>query len=114
MSKSPIGTLRAVGLAEGISYVLLLGVAMPLKYLAGMPLAVRIVGMIHGILFIVFCGVLYRVFTEIGWSKTKTAGVFVASLVPFGTIAIDPMLRREDERRAAGQPVAPVVPVADE
>jgi hypothetical protein len=46
--------LRKISLAEGISYLLLLGIAMPLKYWAGLPLAVKIVGSIHGALFVVF------------------------------------------------------------
>ena len=52
LRRSSIGRLRAVALAEGISFLVLLGVAMPLKYLADMPLAVRIAGWLHGLLFI--------------------------------------------------------------
>ncbi|HET7817818.1 MAG TPA: DUF3817 domain-containing protein, partial [Bacteroidia bacterium] len=44
-----------VGLAEGLSFIILLAIAMPLKYFAGIPAAVRIVGMLHGLLFIAFC-----------------------------------------------------------
>ena len=55
--------LRLVALLEGASFLVLLFVAMPLKYLAGMPLAVRIAGSIHGALFIAFVVALYR---EIG------------------------------------------------
>ena len=50
--KSPLNRLRVVAFWEGVSFLVLLGVAMPLKYLAGWPLAVRVVGMAHGILFI--------------------------------------------------------------
>ncbi|MSP17466.1 MAG: DUF3817 domain-containing protein, partial [Myxococcales bacterium] len=46
--RTPIGRLRVVAFAEGCSFLLLLGVAMPLKYLAGLPLAVRLVGSLHG------------------------------------------------------------------
>ena len=52
--------LRMVGLTEAVSYMLLVGVAMPLKYIWGQPQAVRVVGMIHGILFILFCVALVR------------------------------------------------------
>ena len=48
MTHTPIGRLRLVGIAEGISFLILLGIAMPLKYVWGQPLAVRIVGLIHG------------------------------------------------------------------
>ena len=53
-----MGRLRAVGMVEAVSFLLLLGVAMPLKYFAGMPLAVKIAGWIHGLLFIAFGRVL--------------------------------------------------------
>jgi integral membrane protein len=52
--------LRHAALAEAVSYLLLLGVAMPLKYLAGQPRAVSIVGMIHGVLFLVLCWALLQ------------------------------------------------------
>ena len=52
MSSSVIRQLRIIGLIEGVSFLVLLGIAMPLKYLAGMPRAVSAVGMAHGVLFI--------------------------------------------------------------
>ena len=59
--------LRKISLAEGISYLLLLGIAMPLKYWAGLPLAVKIVGSIHGALFVVFCAALLRALVAARW-----------------------------------------------
>ena len=64
MLRSPIGRLRAVGLAEGVSFLLLLGVAMPLKYAAGYPQAVRIVGWVHGLFFMGYCWTLFETATE--------------------------------------------------
>ena len=55
---NPIPLLRAAGLAEAVSFLVLLGVAMPLKYLAGMPQAVKVVGWAHGLLFMGFCAAL--------------------------------------------------------
>jgi integral membrane protein len=95
MLKSPIGRLRAIGLSEGLSFLVLLGVAMPLKYLADLPLAVRIVGWIHGVLFIAYCWVLFEVATDRGWSWTKKAKLFVAALLPFGPFVMDKGLRAE-------------------
>jgi integral membrane protein len=95
MLSSAIGRLRVVGLLEGASYLLLLGVAMPLKYLGGMPMAVRIAGMAHGILFIAFCFALLAALVEHRWSLKRSAGCFVASLLPFGTFVIDGRLQRE-------------------
>ena len=97
MLNTPIGRLRAIGMIEGISFLLLLFVAMPLKYLAGQPLAVRIVGMAHGILFLVFCLALFQAMVEHRWSLRKAAGPFIASLIPFGPFIIDKKLKTEDE-----------------
>ena len=52
--------LRLVALLEGSSFLALLFIAMPLKYLAGLPLAVRIMGSVHGLLFLMFMAALYR------------------------------------------------------
>ena len=61
-------TLRLVALLEGCSFVLLLAVAMPLKYAFDLPQAVRVVGMGHGVLFILFCLVTLRVSAAQGWA----------------------------------------------
>jgi integral membrane protein len=53
--KSALGRLRIVAFLEGVSYLVLLGIAMPLKYIAGIPQAVRVVGMAHGVLFVLVC-----------------------------------------------------------
>ena len=102
MGATPIGRLRFVGIVEGISYLVLLGVAMPLKYLAGMPLAVRWVGWAHGLLFVLFCLALLGAMRAHRWSLARAAWVFVAALVPFGTCAIDGRLRREDAESGRG------------
>jgi integral membrane protein len=105
MLETRIGQLRAAGLIEGASYLVLLGIAMPLKYMAGMPLAVKIVGWVHGVLFIAFCVALARAANQSRWGFFRTAGVFVAALVPFGTFAIDAWLKRQTE--PAGSAAAP-------
>jgi integral membrane protein len=97
---SPIGRLRAVALVEGVSFLILLGVAMPLKYLADMPLAVRIAGWIHGLLFIAVLYLLMRAAAELGWSRRQVAVVVIAALLPFGPFVIDRRLARMD--RAGG------------
>ena len=94
---SPIRRMRLVAFWEGISFILLLGVAMPLKYFADLPIAVRIVGAIHGGLFLLFCGVLLQTMLAVRWSIARAGVVFASSLVPFGTFVIDKSLRREDE-----------------
>jgi integral membrane protein len=87
--------LRAIAFIEGCSYLALLGIAMPLKYFAGLPLAVRIVGALHGGLFILFCVALAHVMLAARWPLLRGALVFGSSLIPFGTFLIDARLRRE-------------------
>jgi integral membrane protein len=86
---------RWVALLEGLSFVLLLFVAMPLKYWAGLPLAVRIVGSVHGLLFVAFLGALFRVALERDWPARRWGLALLSSLVPFGTFVFDRSLRRE-------------------
>jgi len=76
-------------LIEAVSFILLVGIAMPLKYIWHMPLAVKIVGMAHGILFVVFCGALARVMLVSKWPLSRGALVFLAALFPFGPFLID-------------------------
>jgi integral membrane protein len=106
--KTPIGRLRAIGLIEGASYLVLLGIAMPLKYLAGVPMAVKVVGWMHGVLFILFCAALAQVFFTARWSVVRAGGVFIAALLPFGTFVIDGRLKREDEALRGAEASPPV------
>ena len=92
---SALRRFRHVALAEGVSYLVLLFVAMPLKYWAGLPLAVRVVGGLHGALFVVFVVALLHAASERGWPILRTATAFVSSLVPFATFVFDRSLRRE-------------------
>jgi integral membrane protein len=94
---TPIGRLRVVAFVEGCSYLLLVGVAMPLKYLAGLPLAVTVVGAAHGALFILFCVALAHAMLVARWSLLRAGIVFASSLVPFGTFFVDGWLKRADE-----------------
>jgi integral membrane protein len=99
MLKSPIGRLRLIGMLEGISFILLLGIAMPLKYLAGKPEAVSVVGMAHGILFTLFCLALLQAMNAEDWTVRKALKPFLAALLPFGPFLIDRELRAEEARR---------------
>lgn len=80
---------RKVAYAEGVSFLLLLGIAMPLKYVWGMPEAVKAVGWVHGILFIVYCYFLWQLYLEAGWGLKRVALGFVAALLPFGPFVFD-------------------------
>jgi integral membrane protein len=71
---------------------------MPLKYLAGMPFAVRVTGLAHGLLFVVFIAAATHVAMTERWDARRILGALVASLIPFGTFVLDRRLR-EDRRR---------------
>ncbi len=96
MTRTPIGRLRLVGLLEGTSYLLLLGVAMPLKYWAGLPIAVKVMGSVHGLLFVAFCAALLHALIASRLTFWRAVVVFLSSLVPFGTYLVDPSLRRQE------------------
>ena len=70
---------------EGYSYLILLFIAMPLKYAFGFPLAVKIAGMAHGVLFIAFLALLVMAWRDAKWAFTENIIFFIASLIPFGT-----------------------------
>ncbi len=93
LMKNSVSFLRSVGLLEAVSYLVLLGIAMPLKYVWGMPLPVRIVGSVHGALFVLFCFALWRVLMDTTWPLSRAALVFVASLIPFVPFFIDRRMR---------------------
>lgn len=104
MFNSPIGRLRLIGMIEGLSYLLLLGVAMPLKYMADMPQAVSIVGQAHGILFCVFGVALLNAHMDCEWTLKRSALLFIAAILPFGPFVADGGLKREQAERAQAQP----------
>lgn len=74
---------------EGISLLLLLFVAMPLKYFFDLPQYVRVIGMIHGILFIGYMMIATMLKTEESWNNKKFFEVCIASIIPFGTFYIE-------------------------
>jgi integral membrane protein len=87
--ENPVRMLRAIGLAEACSFLILVGVAMPLKYFAGQPGAVKVFGWLHGLLFMVFCGALLRTTVIARWPLPRAALIFVAALLPFGPFVVD-------------------------
>jgi integral membrane protein len=94
----PMKLFRAVSLIEGLSWLLLLFIAMPLKYGLGRPEAVAILGRAHGVLFVLFILALGWVAAEGTWKLSQLARAFVASLIPFGAFWLEWTLRREEQR----------------
>ena len=96
MGDSKIARLRLVGLFEGLSFLILLFIAMPLKYMAGEPMAVKIAGMAHGILFVLFIAALYDNWNTHRWSL-KFAGLSIfCSIIPFGPFWLDKKLKEKE------------------
>ncbi|HYW12876.1 MAG TPA: DUF3817 domain-containing protein [Longimicrobium sp.] len=94
MLSNPLTRLRLIGMLEGASFLVLLGIAMPLKYLAGQPQMVRIVGSAHGLLFVLFVAVVLEVSVRMRWPLRRVVAALVASVVPFGPFVFDAHLRR--------------------
>lgn len=84
-----VSRLRLLGRLEGLSFLVLVFVAMPIKYVGGNPIAVKVFGPIHGILFL---GYVFDVLVQQGeqrWPRTTTALALVASLLPFGPFLVE-------------------------
>ena len=80
---------RIIGWLEGISYILLLFVGVPLKYLGGNPSAVKALGLPHGILFILYVVLAFSVSIDFGWPKKRFFQALVSALLPLGTFYFD-------------------------
>ena len=87
--------LYAIGLAEGTSFLVLLLIAMPLKYGANQPEAVRIVGPIHGGLFLLYVGLVLLAALLSRWKWTRVLLGLISSVVPLGPFFFDASVKRE-------------------
>ena len=95
MERRVLQRLRVVGAIEGTSTLLLFFVAMPLKYLADQPMAVSIVGAIHGGLFLLYCATLAHAMKVHKQPVKWAMKFFVAALLPFGPFVVDKSLKHE-------------------
>lgn len=88
---------RRIALAEGVSFLVLLFIAMPLKYLAKQPMATTIVGGLHGVLFVAFIFLAWETKGEYKRSLSWFGKSFLASIIPFGTFIMDKQWKKEQE-----------------
>lgn len=95
MHRTTIGRVRLIGLLEGISYVLLVFIAMPLKYGADMPQMVSVVGMAHGILFVLYILAIGLAMRKYRWPMTFGGLLVLGSLIPIGPFLLDGRLKRK-------------------
>jgi integral membrane protein len=93
--KKILTRFRMVAVAEGISFLILLGIAMPLKYILKFPLAVKYIGWVHGVLFVAFIYFAFEVFSSFKKTFSWLAKAMLASVLPFGTFVLDKELKKE-------------------
>ena len=94
---SELKRFRLINKIEGYSFLLLLFVAMPLKYLAGFPIATKIAGMLHGVLFIAFIYQLVIATEETPFTKKEAFIFFLASIIPFGSFYTDRICQAKED-----------------
>ncbi|MCB0462136.1 MAG: DUF3817 domain-containing protein [Flavobacteriaceae bacterium] len=80
---------RIIAFLEGLSYILLLFIATPIKYLADDPQYVKMLGMPHGVLFMLYIVLAFMLKQENTWFKDNFKMVLLASIIPFGTFYLD-------------------------
>lgn len=95
MVKNNLGLLRIIGFIEGVSFLVLIGIAMPLKYIWKMPAFNYSMGVTHGVLFILYIFFVFLVTYQMKWSLNKCFWALFASIVPLGTFVADKKLFRE-------------------
>ncbi len=96
-----LNRLRTTGTWEAISYLALLGIAMPMKYAFDMPLAVRIVGMAHGLLWMLYVGLTFLGQLDYKWSFKTSVWLIIGSLLPFGPFVADAKILSQVEDKQA-------------
>lgn len=84
-----LNIFRIVAFLEGLSYILLLFIATPMKYILNEPKYVKLLGMPHGLLFIGYIILAFMLRSELKWDSKKFAIILLAAIVPFGTFYID-------------------------
>ena len=95
-SKKILHRFRMVGIAEGISFLVLLLIAMPLKYFFNFPEAVKVMGWIHGALFVTFIYFSFEVMGSLKKNFFWLIKAFVAAFIPIGTFIFDRELKKEE------------------
>ncbi len=85
---------RWISLIEGTSFLLLLLIAMPLKYMWDYPLAVTYVGWAHGVLFVIYIYTVFPTAHKLNWNFSRTFFALIASVLPFGPFIFDRNLKK--------------------
>ncbi len=88
---------RWISLIEGISFLVLLFIAMPLKYMMDIPKAVTVVGWAHGLLFVVYIYMVFPTARSLKWNFSRTLFALIASVLPFGPFIFDRNLKKSQK-----------------
>jgi integral membrane protein len=91
---SLINIFRIIAFLEGLSYVLLLFIAVPIKYIYSDPSFVKMLGMPHGLLFMGYLALSFVLRSENQWIKNNFFGILIASVIPFGTFVVENKLKK--------------------
>ena len=97
--KSALGRFRTIAIFEGISFLVLLFIAMPLKYFAGYPEAVLMVGWIHGLLFILYMIAGLDIRKAHQWKSRKVVIAIIAAFIPFGPFLLDNYILKHETNK---------------
>lgn len=89
LMKSPLGRFRILAFMEGVSFLAILFITMPLKYLYDMPTPNLVIGMAHGVLFMMYIGAVLYLRNKLDWKPKLTLQALAASVIPFGTFYMD-------------------------
>jgi integral membrane protein len=107
---TPVGRFRIIAFVEGVSFLVLLLIAMPIKYVEALgknPTPVLYVGWTHGVLFVLYAVAGFQALFARGWGFKEAAWGFVAAILPAGTFVYDAkFLRREEEKELAERATA--------
>ena len=95
-----LSIFKKIAVAEGISYLALLLIAMPLKYFAGIPLAVKYTGWAHGLFFVLYVIMVIMCWMEYKWNFKKVFLIGGASLLPFAPFWVDKKLKEDNTNKS--------------
>ncbi|PLT34429.1 DUF3817 domain-containing protein [Bacillus sp. V5-8f] len=95
MLESPIKLFRIMGVIEGGSLLVLLAIAMPMKYFLDIPIAVRIVGSLHGLFFILYILAIGYTAFRVRWFWKWVFGAVAVAFIPFGNFVLDSKLQQK-------------------
>lgn len=98
--KTQIGRFRIIAFTEGVSFLLILFITMPLKYIWDIPGPNKIIGMAHGVLFILYVMAVFQLKLTTEWRNRKMFLSLLASIIPFGTFYVTAKLLPEDSTHA--------------